>query len=253
MRAFFLHPESWKAPFILHGQEARHIARTLRLRPGEHILLLDGQGRYGEFSLLSVKAEAVKLEPLNLRQAPAPNGRAFLAAAYTKAARRSFLLEKAVELNAGGLWFWQAEHSQTALPDLPREHWQAQLIAGAKQSLNPWLPELRMLPGGAGEVAARGKSFARRFLLWEEALHQDMLNFAQLAPGPENENTLFVMGPEGGLSRTEADLFLAQGFTPVSLGRRVLRWETAAVLCLGLCWWAGECTDTACDTMDIQV
>lgn len=50
-------------------------------------------------------------------------------------------------------------------------------------------------------------------------------------------NTLFVMGPEGGLTQDEVERLNQAGFTSLSLGKRVLRWETAALLCLGLNFW----------------
>jgi len=51
---------------------------------------------------------------------------------------------------------------------------------------------------------------------------------------------LLVVGPEGGFSPREAEELAAAGIAPVSLGKRVLRWETAAVLTLGIAWWARQ-------------
>ncbi|MDR2050798.1 MAG: 16S rRNA (uracil(1498)-N(3))-methyltransferase [Deltaproteobacteria bacterium] len=242
MRTFFLEPGRWRIPFILDGPEARHIARVLRLKNGDSIRLLDGQGKTGEFALTAVAEKGIKLEPVNIVEHPRRQRRNFLAAAYTRVARRSFMLEKAVELEAGGIWFWQAERSQAKVPDKPVARWREQLIAGAKQSLNPWLPELRTLPGGAEDLFSASSSFKNRFLLWEEADPACMLLPEDLTGAGEQEDILFVMGPEGGLSPAEAEFFVERGFRPVSLGRRILRWETAAVLCLGLAWWTGECS-----------
>lgn len=237
MRSFFLEASLWREPYIIDGQEARHIAKVLRMKAGERIQLMDGAGRSGEFELVSVKPAAVSCSPVSITEHPRPLGRAWLAAAYTKAARRSFMLEKSVELEAGGVWFWQAEFSQTKVPEDAKDKWQAELVAGTKQSGNPWLPELRTLPRGAAELCEAAQGFKQRFLLWEDAGHGQMLKPQDLEPA---EDALFVMGPEGGLSEQEVALFIAQGFRPVSLGRRVLRWETAAVLCLGLSWWMNE-------------
>lgn len=237
MRSFFLEPAKWTEPFSIDGQEAKHIAKVLRLKAGEHIRLLDGQGRSGEFEITAVKASGVACAPVKIIEHPRPQRRCWLAAAYTKAARRSFMLEKSVELEAGGVWFWQAEFSQAKAPADAKEKWQAELVAGAKQSGNPWLPEIRTMPRGAEEVCRAGQDFKQRFLLWEDADSGRMLKTEDLQSG---DDALFVMGPEGGLSAREVEIFTQHGFRPVSLGRRVLRWETAAVLCLGLAWWMNE-------------
>lgn len=241
MRSFFLEPAKWAEPYTIDGQEAKHIARVLRLKAGERIRLLDGQGRSGEFEITQVKPGGVICAPVEIAEHHRPSGRCWLAAAYTKAARRSFMLEKSVELGAGGVWFWQAEFSQAKVPADAKEKWQAELVAGAKQSANPWLPELKTMPGGAEDVCRAGHGFNRRFLLWEDADSRQMLKPEYLhSSNGDSGDALFVMGPEGGLSAREVELFTRYGFKPVSLGRRVLRWETAAVLCLGLSWWINE-------------
>ncbi|MDR1125590.1 MAG: 16S rRNA (uracil(1498)-N(3))-methyltransferase [Deltaproteobacteria bacterium] len=250
MHTFFLEPNLWHAPYILEGQEARHLTKALRLKNGDRVRLLDGAGRSGEFAILATGKNSVELEFLREETHPEPRLRCWLAAAYTKAARRAWLLEKAVELEAAGIWFWQAEHSQAKVPDEHKENWREQLIAGAKQCLNPWLPELRTFTGGAGALAARMSAgypkFARIFLLWEGQASDNMLCLDDLTPAqPGNrrgqpESLLFIMGPEGGLSAKEVDLFLKNGARALSLGRRILRWETAALLCLGLSYWAGQ-------------
>ena len=240
MHTFFLEPENWRPPFTLEGQEARHLTRALRLKNGERVRLLDGAGRSGEFTIAACGKNSVELELVFEQKHPGPASRCWLAAAYTKATRRSWLLEKAVELEASGVWFWQAEHSQARVPDEGKENWREQFIAGAKQCLNPWLPELRTFPGGAASLAEAAAGFDKIFLLWEGQASDNMLALNDFKPAYPGESILFIMGPEGGLSAGEVDLFLKNGARALSLGRRILRWETAALLCLGLSYWAGQ-------------
>jgi 16S rRNA (uracil1498-N3)-methyltransferase len=246
MHTFFLPPQDWPAvtpsavsqgsvTVTLDGGEARHLLRVLRLRPGEEAILLDGRGREALCRLDRVEKHSAYLLLLNLVQHPLPGSRIILAAGWGKAARRGWILEKAVELEAAGLWFWQAERSQFALPETIRAAWQAQLVAGAKQCRNPWLPELRVLPGGAADLLRAAACADHKQLLVEsDHPHQDFLSADRLGqPGC----TLCVVGPEGGFTSAEAALFTAAGFTALSMGSRVLRWETAAVMALGLHWW----------------
>ncbi len=237
MHTFFLPPEQWTIPYRVTGQEARHLVTVLRVKTGERIRLLDGCGREGLFTVTATGKHAVDLAPETIALHEKPASRATLALGYGRALRRGWLLEKAVELEAGGLWFWQAARSQGSVPVESKESWLAQMTAGAKQSGNPWLPELRTLPGGVPDLIAAGSGFAKRFILWEGDTKGALLRPDDLAA---TGDFLFALGPEGGFAEREVSSLGEAGFIPVSLGNRVLRWETAALLCLGLAWWARQ-------------
>ncbi|KHK00458.1 16S rRNA (uracil(1498)-N(3))-methyltransferase [Desulfovibrio sp. TomC] len=232
--AFFLPPEAFAAPFALTGGEANHCAKVLRKRPGEVVRAFDGLGRDGLFTITAISRSCVDLEPISIDETPRPERRLHLAAGFSRSARRDFFLEKAVELGAAGIVFWQAEHSQGKMPDAPKEAWTATLIAAAKQCGAARLPGIALFPGGAAALAvAPEPAWVRRFLLWEDPAVSRPLLPADLA---EPGDTLCVVGPEGGLTDAEASLFVNAGFVPATLGSRVLRWETAAlaVLAIGL-------------------
>ena len=231
--AFFIHPDAFAAPFALTGGEANHCAKVLRKRPGDTVRAFDGQGGDGLFAITTLSRSRVELEPISLDVAPLPERRLHLAVGFSRSSRRDFFLEKAVELGAAGIVFWQAERSQGKMPADPKDAWTAALIAAAKQCGAARLPSIRLVPGAAALAAEPGQSFARRFLLWEDPTVARRLTPADLAvPG----DTLCVVGPEGGLTDAEARIFTDAGFAAATLGQRVLRWETAAlaVLAFGL-------------------
>jgi 16S rRNA (uracil1498-N3)-methyltransferase len=233
-RVFYLPPGLWNEPYVLSGKEARHASRVLRLRAGDTLYLIDGQGREGRFRIRSIRSQELLLEAGAIRTHPCPPCRPVLAAAWTKAARRGWILEKAVEFDAAAIWLWQAERSQFPVPADVGANWQGQLVAGAKQCGNLWLPEVRTMPRGLEELLAASAGFAHRFALLEVD-HQPAGFMDPSLPG--QADTLYVVGPEGGFTPHEAQRLLDAGFAGVSLGNRVLRWETAAMLCLGLHWW----------------
>ncbi|WP_308621345.1 16S rRNA (uracil(1498)-N(3))-methyltransferase [uncultured Desulfovibrio sp.] len=239
---FYLPPEQWPpcgpeggAEVRLEGQEAAH-CRVLRLAPGDGALLLDGRGRIGQCRVLSVDRRDARLELLAWSLWPQPAARAVMALALSKAVRRGFFMEKAVELGAAGIWLWQGDHSQGRLPRDAAQSCLGQMIAGAKQCGNPWLPEVRACPDIDGIITlAAGAD--QRILPWEMQEGVPMLEPAMAGrPGL----TVYVIGPEGGFSERELAALRAAAFTPVSLGGRILRCETAATLCLGLHWWASQ-------------
>ena len=234
---FYLPPEAWGHEVALEGQEAKHLGQVLRLGPGDEVGLLDGQGRTGRFVIRAAGKKNARLECLDESFTPRPVSLAVMALAFSKAVRRGFFMEKAVELGAHAVWLWQGDHSQGKLPAGARESCLGQMIAGAKQSGNPWLPEVRVLSSGADELAELSRTADQRFLPWEMQENVPMLT-PDLAGRPGL--SVYVIGPEGGFSARELDILHTAGFAAVSLGARVLRCETAATLCLGIHWWASQ-------------
>ncbi len=230
--AFHLPGEAFAPPYALTGSEAHHCARVLRKAVGDRVRVFDGAGREGEFVVSDLARDRVGLTPVSLSEIPPEANAVWLAAGFSRSARRDFFLEKAVELGAAGIVFWQAARSQGRMPDAPKEAWAAALVAAAKQCGAARLPELAVVAGGAAGLAAAWRDpDARRYLLWEEADSSGRLCVADVAaPG----RALFVLGPEGGLTEAEAALFIAAGFLPASLGERILRWETAGLAVLAL-------------------
>ncbi len=236
MHTFFLSPEDWKLPLELSGKEAHHLSRVLRLRPGENILLLDGAGRMAVCSISALSRQKVSLILVNDSFEPSLPTGVVLAVGWGKdVRRRGWLLEKAVELEALGVWFWQAERSQFPAPVETKETWRASLIAGAKQCRNRWLPELRTFPCGVEELISQSQEFDHCHFLVEQGLTAD--SFMDETCLAQVGRTLCVIGPEGGFTKGETEKLHNAGFRALSLGRRVLRWETAALLTLGLHWW----------------
>lgn len=241
-KSFFLAPGAWHPPFILDGAEAHHLAHVARIRPGESVRLFDGEGREGIFTVVSIGKNKVHMEMIREKQHSHPQGRSILAIGWGKNLRRTWLLEKTVEFEAGEVWFWQAERSQGSVPKEPKEVWYAQLIAGAKQCGNLWLPTITTLPGGVGALIEKSASLSRRYFLWEEEGGGSLLSGSELR---SCQPIVYIIGPEGGFTPREAETLIAAGIPARSLGRQVLRWETAALLCLGLHWWANQAEETA--------
>lgn len=235
--SFYLPPEAWTPPFTLDPDESHHLARVLRIKNGAEVRLFDGRGRYGMFRVAAIGKRAVTLDLVSEAFAPFPQTRCTLAAGFSKALRRGWFMEKTVELEAAAIWFWQGEYSQATLPDAEKQSWKAALVAGAKQCESAWLPDLVMVKNGVRGIIERRAEFDRAYMLYEGDTGGRLLTRQDLrAPG----NLLLVVGPEGGFSPEEAAALTAADIVPVSLGNRILRWETAAVLTLGMAWWARQ-------------
>ena len=94
LHRFYLPPEQWAHDLWLEGQEAKHLVQVLRLAPGEEVLLLDGQGRSGRFAIAETAKKKARLVLQEEQMAPAPESRAVMALAFSKAVRRGFFMER---------------------------------------------------------------------------------------------------------------------------------------------------------------
>lgn len=233
--AFYLPATAWAKHCVLTGEEAKH-AQVLRLKIGEEVLVMDGKGASAICEIQKIDRKEIALKMRREWQTPAPESRPIIAIALSKAARRGFFLEKAAELGAWAVWLWQAQRSQGEIQAKLAESCRAQLRAGAKQCHNPWFPELAVL-GQAEELAQKALPCSWRILPWEEKANDPIISLAQLGRAGE---TVYAIGPEGGLTEAEVACLRKAGFITASLGKRVLRCETAATLCLGLHWWASQ-------------
>lgn len=226
---FYVPPEEWSPPFTITGREAVHMIKVLRLKKGQLVRLMDGRGNTGIFKIASLSKNKADLEEISRESHPAPEHRLCLGIAWSRALRRSWLLEKAAELGAWELAVWMGDNSQGRLKNEALGKWYGPMISGGKQSLNPWLPEISAHPGGLRELLRR-KDYPTRTALIRNKDTKGMLAPGDFAPG----GNMVVIGPEGGFSPREERIILEENISARSLGSRMLRWETAAMVALSL-------------------
>lgn len=240
LNSFFLPSPAWPSSVgestLLDGPEARHMLKVLRTRAGDVVRLFDGCGREGLFRVAQTSRNKAELEAVKLDFHQPPAASVTVACGWNKSSRRGFLFEKAVELRAGGVAFWQSARSQGGMPDCPKDVWTEKCVQAAKQCGNPCLPELHTVAGGVPGLLEFGERFDRKFVAWEGAEREFPLSPAHLEDG----SSLVVIGPEGGFDDDEAEALMDGGFAPVTLGDSILRWETAALYCLGLGFFARQ-------------
>lgn len=209
---------------------ARHAARVLRLAAGDGLVLFDGRGGEYPASIESVAKERVRVRLGEHREREWESPLAVtLIQALQGGDKMDFTLQKAVEL---GIARFQPVASRRSVVRLEGEraakrleHWRGVAVAACEQCGRNRIPEVApLLPLERALGQAAGPS--RRLVLLPGAA----VALAGMAP-PEGPLTLLV-GAEGGLAPEEAEAALAAGFTPVRLGPRVLRTETAGLAAL---------------------
>ena len=234
-----LHPG---ALLELPAGAARHV-QVLRLQPGDGITLFDGESS-GEFNASvtqmgrsNVQVQVGEFVPTQRE----PGLRVHLAVGMPANERMDWLVEKAAELGVASIQPLMTERSVLRLSgeraDKKIAHWHSVAVAACEQcggnrvqlihpvkTLAQWL---------AGHVAStQTASAARSPLGLLLSLKPDSLGVRDAAEGASAVDISFVSGPEGGLSSSEEEAVLAAGLVAVTLGPRVLRAETAALVAL---------------------
>ena len=213
---------------FLEGEEAYHCTKVLRMRPGDQIIVTDGQGTRTEGKLTSVTKSGCGFERLKSSKVPAPAYSVEMAIGPTrKAERNEWMVEKMTEMGVQKISFLATEHThrQTLNRVLNQERLGRIALAAMKQSQQYFLPEINLFPSVEdffGQISA-----TERYIAYVTDQDCPAHLFSQVGKG---DSVAVMIGPEGDFSPAEINRAVAEGFSPVSLGHTRLRTETAAVL-----------------------
>lgn len=211
----------------LEGDEAHHLARVMRAQRGEEVVLFDGTGVEAHARVADISRRVVTLEVI-ARSQPRRElpGCLTVAVALPKGERQRFLVEKCVELGVHRL---QPLHTARGVAEgTPSAvaRWERYVIESSKQAGRTRLLEV-LPPRTPGEL------FAAAPAAGEQRWIAEPRGTTRFAPGPTLAATIAI-GPEGGWTATELAQAAAAGWQLGTLGPRVLRVETAAMLAAAL-------------------
>lgn len=231
------------ASFELDGPEGKH-ALVKRMEVGESIDLGDGTGRRAVGTVHSLTDRGVIVRVEQLREEHT-SPRIYLVQALAKDGRDLLAIETATELGVYGVLPWSADRSivrwKGERASKAHTKWQNTVTAAAKQSRRALIPEVYDLYSTADlvelieEVAGEGsEQSAAVFILHEQATER-LSALARKLVEAENlpEEIYLLVGPEGGISDREVQLFTEAGAHLALLGDEVLRSSTAgsAAMC----------------------
>ena len=228
-RAFHPRVEGEGAIVRLAGEEAHHLVRVLRLRPGDRLSVFDGGGREWEAALESAGGGAAEVRIG--REIPGvvdPSLLVHVCQALCRPERLEWAVQKGTEVGASGFRLWRAARSQVEAPSPERLGRLGRVaLEACKQSGRRRVPSISVedslppaVPPGILGLLLQTRPGATPIA-------------ARLA-GPRPGEAWIAVGPEGGLSRPETEALVGRGWLPASLGPRVLRTETAGVVACAL-------------------
>jgi 16S rRNA (uracil1498-N3)-methyltransferase len=211
---------------FLSEEESFHACRVLRLRGGDKIRILDGVGGLYEAvidSIDSKKTSFGKLQLIEKQEKPAFQIHLFVAPTK-QMERMEWMVEKCCEFGIHSIGFFTSKNSERKEMKLNRLEKIA--IAALKQSKNLFLPTLKhLIP-------------LKALIESTELTSTNQLLFAHISDPPVgtlskqitlNKSYSIFIGPEGDFSADETNLLFDKKFTPFSLGKAILRTETACI------------------------
>lgn len=216
----------------LPAEEATHALRVLRLKGGDEIFLMDGEGSFFRAEVTAASSKRCLYEiKEEMPQQRAWKGHIHLAIAPTKMMERiEWMAEKATEIGFDELSFLNCQFSERKVVKTPRID--KIVISAVKQSHKAWKPVVNELVSFK-EFIQTPRS-GRKFIChcYEEVEKKDFfteISRIQNADAPDADITVLV-GPEGDFSIDEVRLALENGYESVSLGTSRLRTETAGLV-----------------------
>ena len=224
----------------LEGREAHHALRVLRLKPGDSALVLDGAGNEFFCDVESTARDCLSLRVRKRNVVPPPPCSITLFVGIPKGKIIESIIQKSVELGARAIAPLLTERVVTRLDEKSakqkREQWQQVAVEAMKQCGAAWLPEIKM-PAAIGHVLVQKEKCELQLVgsLQKERRHpREVFQEYQKANGRLPQSAAIWIGPEGDFTPDELKSIQNAGARPISLGRLVLRVETAAIDCLSI-------------------
>ena len=233
MARFFVSPEEMKPDFfVLTGENAQH-AKVLRLKAGEEVLVCDGQGQECLCAVSDVSDGMISLVVKKRQSSDAEAAaRVSVYMAFPKGDKLEHVIQKATELGAYEIVAFPSARCVSRPDDKSLkkklERWQKIAASAAEQSGRGRIPEVLTLP--SYQAALDRAAQADKALLFYENEQATTLKMA-LRSGSYQTVSLLT-GPEGGLEEKEVKQAQQAGLQVCTLGKRILRCETAPLCAL---------------------
>lgn len=231
MRRFFIDPSCLSGDSAtITGQEARHISSVLRLKPGRTIELLDGNGMVYQAEIRAVGKSTITAKILRSRCHQERPPFLDVAQSLVKGKKMDLILQKATELGVSTFQPLISQHCDIkTVPNGQTDRWQRIAHEACKQCNRP-APMVCAPAVSFDQFLRHADKSATKFILWEH----ESTGILPRQLTAQNERVIILIGPEGGFAEVEVQLAFEHGFTPVTLGPRILRAETATIAAISI-------------------
>lgn len=224
---------------LLNADEANHIMNALRYQPGQELLVSDQVEKEYLTQIEGWQDQELLLKIKETRILEEEKTELILLQALPKADKMEYIIQKAVELGAVRIVPLQTRRSIVRLEgsraEKRRDRWQKIASQAAKQSGASSIAQVDQIRSIQEYLEELPADFIH-ILLWEDEKRQSL---RQVLEGIHKEDgkrvkLALIVGPEGGLDPAEVAMLVEAGARPASLGKRILRTETASLAGLSL-------------------
>ena len=238
MYHFFVEPGQIDGSHIhITGEDVNHIKNVLRMKPGEKILVSNGIDRDYHCEVESLTGEEVTAKILSVdEEGTELPAKLYLFQGLPKGDKMELIVQKAVELGVYRIIPVAAKRSVVKLEPKKEEarlkRWNSIAESAAKQSKRIIIPEVAPVMS-LKEAFAWAKGFDVNVIPYEhaEGIEGSREELKRIQPGME---VGIFIGPEGGFDESEIEAALQDDIRPVTLGKRILRTETAGLAILSI-------------------
>lgn len=230
MHRFFLE-EKFQNELQINGTDARHIVKVLRMGVGDKIQLALDDGIVCEAEIVNADENVVQVKCLQILAEPhEAEVSVVLAQGLAKGDKMDLVVQKAVELGVTGIVPLALTHSVVQLSgeraEKRVERWRKIAVGAAKQSKRDKVPFVADIQNLATVMQG---DYDLILLAYEG---ETKVSLKAALQNSTAKKILLIIGPEGGMSESEVELAVKKGAKTVSLGRRILRSETAGMVAL---------------------
>lgn len=215
---------------LLEGEEFHHLSAVMRTRVGESVCLINGSGKFffGKVCEITKKNAKIQIEKQE-ESTSEPSVNLTVYQALAKGEKLSLIMQKITELGASELRLFESKFCDAKPSENKAERLKSIAISAAKQCGRATITK------NSGAISVRQmaeeiKNFDNFFVAYENSDGHTLIS-SLLKLDKKSKSIAIVIGSEGGFAEDEITLLRDSGADIVSLGKRILRTETATISC----------------------
>ncbi len=231
MKRFFIQQPT--ETVVLDGNEHTHLSRVLRLKPRDEVILCCGDGYDYRYRIERVDKNSSVLTQLDrVRNLCEPRVHMTVFSALMKGDKPELAAQKLTELGVNEIVLMTTKYAVPQNSMTRRERVERTCMEAAKQCGRAGYPKVDL--ADFSELPERLRGFDAVIFPYEKATEYSLSAYLSRLDGANIRTVAVVVGAEGGFADEEAETLIGAGVTPVTLGKRILRAETANIVVAAL-------------------